>query len=137
MGLGIEDAYHPWSERIRRSFTSSELLIHLVDKVIPLERASTFPTEAPTTAPTLPIMQKLGTVSRLSLEKENLTKEEEAHIKIDAEEEIERRQNMGEMDIWSEKQATPPPSISKLKVFMIEMSFEYPGEDGGWRCLFF
>ena len=109
-------------------------MIHLVDKVIPLERSSTLPTEAPTTAPTLPIMQKLGTVSHLALEKENLTKEEEAQIKRDAQEEIQRRQNMGEMDIWSEKQATLPPAISKLKGFMIEMSFEYPGEDGG-QCL--
>ena len=39
-----------------------------------------------------------------------------------------------EMDIWSEKQATLPPAVSKLKGFMIEMSFEYPGEDGG-QCL--
>ena len=109
-------------------------MIHLVDKVIPLERASTLPTEATTAAPALPLMQKLGTVSHLTLDKENLTKEEEAHIKIDAEEEIERRQNMGEMDIWSEKQVTLPPAISKLKGFMLEMSFDYTGEDGG-KCL--
>ena len=33
--LGIEEAHHPWSEN-KRSFTSPELLDHLVDKVIPL-----------------------------------------------------------------------------------------------------
>ena len=53
------------------------------------------------------------------------TKEEEAQIKHDAQEEIQRRQNMGKMDIWSEKQATLPPAISKLKGFMIEMSFVF------------
>ena len=83
-------------------------------------------------------MQKLGTVSHLALDKENLTNEEDAQIKIDAEEEIERRQNMGEMDIWSEKQVTLPPAISKLKGFMLETSFEYRGEDGesAWICIY-
>ena len=37
LGLGIEEAHHPWSENTR-SFTSRELLDHLVDKVIPHEK---------------------------------------------------------------------------------------------------
>ena len=37
LGLGIEEAHHPWSENAQ-SFTSRELLDHLVDKVIPHEK---------------------------------------------------------------------------------------------------
>ena len=37
LGLGIEEAHHPWSEN-KRSFTSRGLLDHLVDKVIPHEK---------------------------------------------------------------------------------------------------
>ena len=52
LGLGIEEAHHPWYENTR-SFTSRELLDHLVDKVIPQEKTIILPTEAPITAPTL------------------------------------------------------------------------------------
>ena len=45
LGLGIEEAHHPWSEKTR-SFTSREVLDHLVDKVFPHEKTIIFPTEA-------------------------------------------------------------------------------------------
>ena len=72
LGLGIEKAHHPWSKN-KRSFTSRELLDHLVDKVIPHEKTIIFPTEAPITAPTLPTLKKVGTISRLALDKEHMT----------------------------------------------------------------
>ena len=65
IGLGIEEAHHPWYENTR-SFTSRELLDHLVDKVFPHEKAIILPTEAPITAPTLATFQKLGAISRLA-----------------------------------------------------------------------
>ena len=67
--LGIGVAHHPWSENTR-SFTSRELLDHLVDNVIPHEKTIFFPTEVPSTAPTLATFQKVGTISWLSSEKE-------------------------------------------------------------------
>ena len=75
LGLGIEEAHHLWSENTR-SFTSRELLDHLVDKVIPHEKTIILPTEAPITAPTLPTLQKVGTISRLELDKEQMTVDE-------------------------------------------------------------
>ena len=63
LGLGIEVAHHPWSDNTW-SFTSRELLDHLVDKVIPHE--NNLPTEAPITAPTLSTFQKVGTISWLA-----------------------------------------------------------------------
>ena len=68
LGLGIEEAHHPWSENTR-SFTSREMLNHLVDKVIPHEKTIILPTEVPITAPILPTFKKVGTISRLTLEK--------------------------------------------------------------------
>ena len=70
--MGIEEAHHPWSENAR-SFTSRELLDHLVDKVLPHEKTIILPTEAPITAPTLATSQKVGTISWLASEKEQMT----------------------------------------------------------------
>ena len=44
--------------------------------------------------------------------------------------ELKRRDDIGEMDLWSEKQSTLPPKIDKMKGLTIEMTFEYPGVDG-------
>ena len=68
LGLGIEEAHHPWSEN-KRSFTSRELLDHFVDKVIPHEKTIILPTETPITAPTLPTLKKVGTTSHLTPKK--------------------------------------------------------------------
>ena len=61
LGLGIQEAHYLWSEN-KRSFNYSELLDHLVDKVISHEKTIILPTEAPITAPTLPTLQKVGII---------------------------------------------------------------------------
>ena len=68
LGLGIEEAHHPCSDN-KRSFTSRELLDHLVDKVIPHGKTRILPTEAPIIAPTLSTFQKVGTISWLTSQK--------------------------------------------------------------------
>ena len=55
LGLSIEETHHPWSEN-KRSFTSRELLDHLLDKVIPHEKTIILPTETPIPDPTLPTL---------------------------------------------------------------------------------
>ena len=82
LGLGIEEAHHPWSENTR-PFTSRELLDRLVDKVIPHEKTIILPTEAPITAPRLPTSQKMGTISRLASEKEQTIVDEFDQFKMD------------------------------------------------------
>lgn len=133
LGLGIEEAHHPWSENTW-SFTSRELLDHLVDKVIPHEKTIILPTEAPITAPTLATFQKVGTISRLASEKEQMTVDENDQFKMDGKDELKRHEDKGEMDLWSEKQSTLPSKIDKMKGLTIEMTFEYPGVDGA-KCL--
>ena len=82
LGLGIEEAHHPWSENTP-SFTSREMLDHLVDKVIPHENTIILPTEAPITAPTLATSQKVRTISCLESEKEQRTVDENEQFKMD------------------------------------------------------
>ena len=133
LGLVIEEAHHPWSENTRL-FTSQELLDHLVDKVIPHEKNKILPTEAPITAPTLTTFQKVGTISRLASENEQMTVDENDQLKMDGNDEFNGHKDKGEMDMWSEKQSTLPSKIDKMKGLKIEMTFEYPGVDGA-KCL--
>ena len=65
LGFVIEEAHDPWSENTR-SFTSRELLDHLVDKVFPHLKTIILPTEALIKAPTLATFQNVGTISRLA-----------------------------------------------------------------------
>ena len=102
LGLGIEEAHHPWSEN-KRSFTSRELFDHLVDKVIPHEKTIILPTEAPITAPTLATSQKVGTISRLESEKEQMTLDENDQFKMDGKYELKQHEDKGEMDLWCDQ----------------------------------
>ena len=48
---------------------------------------------------------------------------------------MKRREYIGEMDMWSEKQSTLPQKIDKMKDLTIETTFEYPGVDRS-KCLY-
>ena len=133
LGLGIEEAHHPWSENTR-TFTSRELLDHLVDKVFPHEKTIILPTEAPITAPTLATFQKAGTISQLASQKEQMKVDENDQFKMDGKDELKRHEDKGEMGLWSEKQSTLPSKIDNMKGLTIKMTFEYPGVDGA-NCL--
>ena len=130
LGLGLDEAHHPWSEKSHGKYTSRELLIHLVDKVIPLENQMIIPSEAPTSAPQLPTLHKVGTISDLALDKVKQTEDELVQFKVDGNVELKRREDEGLLDLWSEKQSTLPPDAAMMEGLEVEMSFEYPGLDG-------
>ena len=77
------------------------MLDHLVDKVIPHEKTTILSTEAPITAPTLPTLQKVGAISRLALDKDKMKVDENDQFKMEGTDELKRRENIGEMDLWS------------------------------------
>ena len=133
LGLGIEEAHNPWSENTR-SFTSRELLDHLVDKVFPHEKTIFLPTEAPIIAPSLATFQKVGIIPRLASQKEQMKVDENDQFKMYGKDELKRHEDKGEMDLWSEKQSTLPSKIGKMKGLTIETTFEYPVVDGT-KCL--
>ena len=76
-------AHHPYSKG-DYTYASIELLDWLVDTCMPLVRRSALPSEAPTKAPRLPELAKLGTPSALALEKEQFSKNEEDTFKAEA-----------------------------------------------------
>ena len=92
------------------------------------------PTEEPIAAPTLPTLKKVGTISRLELDKEQMTVDENDQFKINSKDELKRREDIGEMNLWSENKSTLPLKLNKMKGLKIEINFEYPGVDGS-KCL--
>ena len=50
-------------------------------------------------------------------------------FKMEGKYELKRHKDIGERDLWSEKQSTMPPNIDKMKGMTIETTFEYPGVD--------
>ena len=59
-----------------------------------------------------------------------MTVDDNDQFKMDGKDELKRRKDIGEMDLWSEQQSTLPPKIDKMKVLTIEIAFKYPGVDG-------
>ena len=53
---------------------------------------------------------------------------------MDGNGEFERREDIGEMDLRSEKQSTLPPKIDKMKGLTIKVTFEYSGVYGS-KCI--
>ena len=60
--------------------------------------------------------------------------DENDKFKIYGSDELKRREDIGEMDLWSEKQSTLLPKIEKMKYLTTKKMFEYPGVDGS-KCL--
>ena len=60
--------------------------------------------------------------------------DENDHLKMGMKDELKRREDIGEMDLWSEKKSTLPLKIYKMKDLTTETTFEYPGVDGS-KCM--
>ena len=64
LGLGLERAHNPWSKS-RVTFSSKQLLKHLIETVIPMANELSIPVEPPIKFPSPPESQLLGTESEL------------------------------------------------------------------------
>ena len=64
-----------------------------------------------------------------------MTVDDNYQLKMDGKDELKRREDIGEMGLWSEKQSTLPSKIYKMKGLTIEMTFEYPGVDVA-KCMY-
>ena len=60
--------------------------------------------------------------------------DENDQFELDRKDELNRRMDIGEMDMWSENHSTLPPNIDKMKGLTIEITFEYLRVDGA-KCL--
>ena len=59
LGLGLEEAHHPWSKD-GHEYTGVELLKHFVKVYLPLTKTKKLPKEAPVEHPRLPEFATLG-----------------------------------------------------------------------------
>ena len=135
LGLGWLEAHHPWSKG-KHTFSADELFETFINVVIPLYDKLDAPDKPPLSMPTPPDMVELGTTSDLAKEHMEASKEEKEKFENEIMEEIERREERGDGDVWYEKNKLVPPKAEKLKGFRIEMRFQYTGDNGsqcvGW-----
>ncbi len=77
LGLGWEEAHHPWSKN-KHQYTALELLKHLCEVVIPLQEVKEVPKQAPIKLPARPDSFTLGTKSAdlIQLDDQALAREE-------------------------------------------------------------
>ncbi len=128
-GLGMIQAHKNWSEN-GRTFTSQELFKHLVEVVIPMQATFEIPDEPPISMPTLSNLPTLGTTSDLANNFKIASEEHIAELKAGRDEEIMRREERGEGDLYSEMQQFQMPKIETLQGYEIEMLFSYNHTDG-------
>jgi hypothetical protein len=130
LGLGWEEAHHPWSKN-KHQYTASELLKHLCEIVIPLEDINKVPKQAPIKLPTRPDDFTLGTKSADLIQLDNGALAREERIRLNAMLERDRREMHGFGDQLMEMQQTSW-AIDKIWAgsFQIDMCFAYGDEDG-------
>ena len=133
LGLGWEDANHPWLA-VGHTYNLEELLGHLLEVVIPMSSIRDIPLEPPMNVPKMPAIKKLGMISELATDQEKISDDKLVALKENGWDEKRMREERGEGDGWAEKQHLLAPKMNKLKGFRIEMTFENTAQDGS-QCL--
>ncbi len=130
VGLGWEQAHHPWSKN-GKVYSATHLLANLCSVVIPLAKQLIIPDDAPVKLPTAPDVCTLGTLSAIGEELETKCLETVTEFKREGREERDRQENQGLGDRWGEKQSIVIPEINnKFIGFKIEMLFNYIHDQG-------
>ena len=138
LGLGWEDAHHLWSKS-GLTFSSKQLLKHLVETVIPMATDLPNSNEPPLKFPSPSESKFLGTQSELSFVYGVGNQDEMEEFKTSAYVEQDKLEEEGKTDWWLARQATIMPIIDDLLVrYPIEMLFQYDEQDGtsyvNWCC---
>ena len=130
LGLGWERTHHPWSKS-GVTFSSKQLLKHLIETVIPMANELPIPVEPPIKFPSPPESQLLGTESELSFVYAAGNDDEMEEFKTSAHAEGDKLEQEGKTDRWSAKQSTIMPIVDDSFIgFNIEMLFQYDEQDG-------
>ena len=130
LGLGWEEAHHPWSKN-KHTYTASELLKHLCEVVIPLQDTKKVPDQPPIKLPARPDGFTLGTKSADLIQLDDGALAREERIRLNAMLERDQREDSGFGDQLMEMQQTSW-AIDKIRIgsFKIDMCFSYGDEDG-------
>ena len=103
VGLGWEEAYHPWSKG-GYIYTPNELLRHLTMVVIPLQRTKSVPKHPPMNLPTRPSLPTLGTKASDIIDMDSQSTQQNVKLQMDAYRERERLEEEGIGDQLSKLQ---------------------------------
>jgi hypothetical protein len=103
VGLGWEEAYHPWS-KAGYIFTPIELLGHLTKVVIPLQRHKIVPEHPPMNLLCRPTLPTLGTKASDIVDMDLQSTQQNTQLRIDAYKEREHLEEEGIGDQLSELQ---------------------------------
>jgi hypothetical protein len=130
LGLGWERAHNPWSKS-RVTFSSKQLLKHLIETVIPMANELPIPVEPPIKFPSPPESQLLGTESELSFVYAAGNDDEMGEFWTSAHAEWDKLEQEGKTDRLSAKQSTIMPIVDDSFIgYNIEMLFQYDEQDG-------
>ena len=130
-GFGWEEAAHAWSKS-GVAYSSSELMKHFVEVVLPMEEKLGIPIEPPLKFQDNTTKYTLGTQSGLSVDNVGMNIKSTEEIKADAMMERARRESVGETDRDANLQAHTMPKVDETLVgFRIEYCFSYLDQDGG------
>ncbi len=125
LGLGWEDAHHPWSKN-GMTYSAQHLLDHLCKVVISLAAKKTIPDDALAKLLAAPDVHTLVTLSPIGEELKIKGLSEIAQFKEKGREERDRREEEGFGDRWADRQRVVRPDIDKHFIgFRIEMLFHY------------
>ena len=134
LGLGLEEAYHPWSYD-GNEYTSVELLEHFVKVCLPLTKSRKLPDKPPLEYPALPEFPVLGTLSKDIEEYYTEQTKNENELRLKALQEREKEELMGIWDGAEYINAVNWPTETLTAGYKIEMVFSYPGENEDNRLM--
>ena len=122
LGLGWDDAHHPWSKN-GHTFSAEELLEHLINVVIPLEDTEVVPDRPPINLPTRARPYKLGTLSNDAKRLDNSRLDVEEQLRLEAATERDSLEASGVGDQLNEMQEASWPWKKIKKGFKIDKLF--------------
>ena len=128
LGCGWVEAHHAWSKD-SVSYTATELLDHLVKKVIPLKKANSVPNEAPFEMPKMPDLPVLGTQTNDLESYEEGMEDEKLASMLQALKERERDELMGVGDQCEYMNEVNWPDKSLKVGYELEKLFVYPEDE--------
>ncbi len=131
LGLGWNEAHHPWSSGFTTYYSSEHLFNHLIKKVIPLATKCEVPKEPLLTLPAPPNFPQLGEKSVIAETLQGGQFQNVIQFKERAHSIRDEREKEGRGDQWSEQQRTLMPEVdSTLIGFHIEILFSFTEPDG-------
>ena len=127
LGLGWEEAHHPWSKKGHGQYSDTELFDHFITVVLPLADTREVPDKPPIKLPGLPSnLKRLGTRAQDCVDLEVSLGSEERQFRLKAMKKRDQLEENGFGDQLSEMQRLIWPVESLRSAdFKIDKLFEY------------